>query len=748
MKKKITALLAGIFALVITAQAQNPTVSISTTTPSICECGTVLYTNVSTNAPTSWTWYFPGGSPSTYYTTLSPGNPPAITYCTPGFYYVTCVVRNNFGKDSVTATNIIQVLAPPSVTITPPSGGICDTAGGQAFDTVYLQATKNAAYTYSWAPGASLSNTSGSRVNAFPATTTVYTLTVTGVGGCTTVVTDTIIAGNVIAKITGKDSICQGFVDSLTASGGASNSAANTFYIWSNGKTTSTIAVSPSVTTTYSCTIRSGAGGCSSVAFFTVNPYPVPHFTISSPDSICYPGSATLIASPGGGTYQYFWFGPLGSQDTSNIWKVSPNISTTYTLIVRNKGCYFDSLIKIKVNNPPVVYLSGATNLCQGSTTIICATGGTQYHWSNGLGSTSCVDAKPPASITYTVQVTNGACFKDTTFTIIVDSMPFVKFKGDTSICTGDSTTIKVSGGLTYAWTTGNTTDSIHQVYPTAGLFTYFVTVTKGACSKDSAKISVKVYPHPIPAAYPVDTTVCEYDTVQLTAAGGDYFIWSPSNTGLNHYKYYTNNDTDRNNAAPHVKTNYTVKVCTWGCCKDTTITVNIIPGPNGTVCCDTVVSGGTPVQLETTLGSGPYIVQGWAPTYGLNCSTCADPIATVSKTTTYVVTFQDVLTLCTVKDSVTIDIFNCNVFVPNAFSPNKSYNNILRVRSECLVSLDFAVFDRWGNKLFETTDINDGWDGTYHGKKMDMGTYMWYLSGLEQDGTSVVRSGNTALVR
>jgi len=61
---------------------------------------------------------------------------------------------------------------------------------------------------------------------------------------------------------------------------------------------------------------------------------------------------------------------------------------------------------------------------------------------------------------------------------------------------------------------------------------------------------------------------------------------------------------------------------------------------------------------------------------------------------------------------------------------------------------LDFAVFDRWGNKMFETTDINDGWDGTYHGKKMNMGTYMWFLSCLEQDGSPVVRSGNTALIR
>ena len=751
MKKKITALLAGIFALVINANSQAPTVTITATNPTICACSSEIFTNTSTNGPTTWTWYFPGGVPTTYSTTVSPGNPPAITYCTPGTYYVTCVVRNNSGKDSVTVTNCVTVVALPTATINPPSGSICDTAGGSAFDTVYLVASGSVGNTYSWAPNTNISGTNGPIVHVYPYTTTVYTCTVTGLGNCITTLYDTIYTGTVVAKISGKDSICQGYVDTLIGSGGASNPSANTIYRWSNGKTTSEIAVSPNVTTTYTLTVTSGSGGCPpSQAVFTVNPYPVPHFTISSPDSICYPGSATIIASPGGNIYQYFWFGPLGGQDTSNSWTVTPSTSTTYTLVVRNKGCYFDSLIKIKVNDPPVVYFTGATNLCQGSTTLITATGGSQYHWSTGA-TTSSVDVRPPASITYTVQVRKGACFKDTTFTIIVDTMPNVKFKGDTSICTGDSTTIKVSGGLTYAWTTGNTTDSIHVIggYPIAGKYTYFCTVTKGACSKDSAEITVKVWPHPKPAAYPIDTTVCEYDSVQLTAAGGDYFIWSPSKSGLNHYSYYTNNDTDLNNAAPLVKTNYKVNVCTWGCCKDTSITVNIIPGPNGTVCCDTTVSGGTPVQLSTTLGSGPYIVQGWSPTTGLSCSTCPNPTATDYTTTWYVVTFQDVLTLCTVKDSVKIDIFNCNVFVPNVFSPNNDgVNDELYVRSLCLKSMDFAVFDRFGNKVFESTSINNGWDGTYRGKPMNMDTYVWYLNGLLEDGTNITRNGNVTIVR
>jgi len=61
---------------------------------------------------------------------------------------------------------------------------------------------------------------------------------------------------------------------------------------------------------------------------------------------------------------------------------------------------------------------------------------------------------------------------------------------------------------------------------------------------------------------------------------------------------------------------------------------------------------------------------------------------------------------------------------------------------------MDFAVFDRFGNKVFETRNQNDPWDGTYHGKPMNMGTYVWYLTGLLNDGTEINRNGNVTILR
>jgi len=748
MKKRITVLLTTIFALVITARAQSPTVTFTATPSTVCAGSTINFSNTSTGNPTSWTWSFPGGTPATYSTTVSPGNPPAILYNIPGIYNVTCIVSNGSGSDTDFVANDVQINAPPTAKIYPPSGGVCDTTGG-AQDTVYFSVTSAAGNTFSWAPSTTLSCSTCARTNAYPTVTTVYTLTVTGTNQCSAAIYDTINVLNSIAKITGKDSICAGYPDTLTASGGASNPSSGTKYTWSNGQTGAQIIVSPSALTTYSVLLTGfGGAACTSQAFFTVHPSPVPKFTISGVDSICNPpGKTTLTVSPAGNIYKYYWYGPNGVKDT-NVFTTSPTVTTTYTLVVKNIGCYYDTLVKVKVNNPPVVVFTGATNLCQGSTTTVCATGGTQYHWSTG-GTTSCINVSPPVSITYTVKVISGACSKDTTFTINIDTIPNVKFKGDTSICKGDSTTIYVSGGYTYLWNTGSTADSVFMKNATQGQ-TFFVTVTRGACSKDSQQITVKVYPHPKPAIYPIDTTVCQYDSVQLTAAGGNYYIWTPKKSGLNHYLGF--GDTDRNNAAPaHYGTSkYNVNICTWGCCKDTSLAINVIPGVAGySVCCNETVPGGTVVNLTATYDPGPFAVESWSPTTGLSCATCPDPTATVYNTTTYVATFLDQATGCPVKDSVTIDIANCNVFVPNVFSPNgDGIDDYLYVRSLCLKKIDFAVFDRWGNKVFETQSQNTPWDGTYRGKPMEIGTYMWYLTGLLNDGTNISKSGNVTIVR
>lgn len=246
---------------------------------------------------------------------------------------------------------------------------------------------------------------------------------------------------------------------------------------------------------------------------------PVANFSASD-TAVCAPASITFTDLSTNSPTSWAWTFTGGSPNTSNL-QTPPAIGYSapgdyaVKLLVKN-GSGSDSLTKtnyIHVYSRPAVYFTGATNLCQGSTTTITAAGGSSYHWSTGA-TTSSIPVKPSANITYTVQVANGACFVDTTFTIIVDTMPVVRFRGDTSVCVGDTTVIYASGGLTYSWSNGSTTDSITVSDTTSGYHTYYITVTKGACTKDtmitvhfhictgianySDPIGIEIYPNPV----------------------------------------------------------------------------------------------------------------------------------------------------------------------------------------------------------------------------------------------------------
>lgn len=89
------------------------------------------------------------------------------------------------------------------------------------------------------------------------------------------------------------------------------------------------------------------------------------------------------------------------------------------------------------------------------------------------------------------------------------------------------------------------------------------------------------------------------------------------------------------------------------------------------------------------------------------------------------------------------------NLFVPNAFSPNGDGNNdFLFVRGKNIVELNFAIYSRWGEKVFETINISEGWDGTFRGEKMESAVFAYYLTLTYADGKTEVKKGNISLIR
>jgi gliding motility-associated-like protein len=90
------------------------------------------------------------------------------------------------------------------------------------------------------------------------------------------------------------------------------------------------------------------------------------------------------------------------------------------------------------------------------------------------------------------------------------------------------------------------------------------------------------------------------------------------------------------------------------------------------------------------------------------------------------------------------------NIFVPTAFSPNATGTNDMHCvfGTECIKTMTFNIFDRWGNKVFESTDPKACWDGTYNGQALDPAVFVYHLSATLNNGELVERQGNITLVR
>jgi gliding motility-associated-like protein len=194
----------------------------------------------------------------------------------------------------------------------------------------------------------------------------------------------------------------------------------------------------------------------------------------------------------------------------------------------------------------------------------------------------------------------------------------------------------------------------------------------------------------------------------------------------------------------------YTVTVTDAnGSTQTATVTVFSPPGPTVEVSAsvNNIIPGGT-TQLYASGG----LTYQWLPTTGLSCTDCPNPVASPKETTSYCVWVTDSINC---KDSacitINVDICDDEIFIPNVFSPNEDNINDMAcviINPSCVNELTFAIYNRWGVKVFETNDVTSCWDGKYKGKLLNSAVFFYYLQAKLIDGTQVTKSGNISLMR
>ncbi len=351
----------------------------------------------------------------------------------------------------------------------------------------------------------------------------------------------------------------------------------------------------------------------------------------------------------------------------------------------------------------------------------------------------------PKTTTNYTVNLTDNGCVNSASVQVRVVDEVTLRAMADTTICLTDAVQLHASGdGLRYEWTPSADLSQpdipIPIVIPQANT-SYTVTAHIGGCSK-SATVNVRTVPYPGANAGD-DLVICYEDTAQLHAQiSGAAFTWTPTST-------LQGAQTLSPLAFPLRTTTYVLSVVdNIGCPKPgrDSVTVTVRPPVQAFAGNDTSIVIGQPLQLNATGGE----VYAWSPSLGLNGTSIANPVATLSENQTYMVrvaTIED----CFAYDTIHIKVFKTSpdIFVPNAFTPGRSSNAVFRPIPVGISRLEFfRVYNRYGQLVYSTSETGRGWDGKINGQDQATGTYVWMVRGQDFTGKTVFKKGTVVLIR
>lgn len=522
--------------------------------------------------------------------------------------------------------------------------------------------------------------------------------------------------------------------------------------------------VTPTVSTKYVVTSTSGNNICNKhIDTVDVQVLPPPNFTLGPDVTTCKGDSmqlnVNLTAAPNT-TYQVTWFPSTWlSSDTILNPIIKPLRDTTYVVTIVPNGvgqCGGRDTLNVNVLQGFTIY-NNDTAICKGQSVQIQGLGETEYLYTwqplIGVGNPSIINPliTPDTSRLYTITASYPGC-TDSVQQIFIDVQPIpnVFVGADKTLCLGD--TVHLQGQVnpssypfyTYSWTPAgglNIPNIINPIFTALNTTNLTLTVkTPAGCTgSDDAKFTV-IKSNFINIS--ADTAICPRDTANIRALGGSIstVIWSPN-------IYIKDSTLGNNKVWPVTSTTYTVIARDTNFCLDTAVvTVEVKPQAVVYLPDSVRIYPGDSYQMDPG-GNGLYFQ--WFPPAGLSATNVANPIATPNVNTRYFVrAFTEFG--CPSIDSIDVMVsYDSYLDVPNAFTPGNNANSTAHIVHLGNATLKtFAIFNRWGQKVFETSDINEGWDGTFGGKPQPMGVYVYIVEAVTPTGRKFVKQGNITLIR
>ena len=465
--------------------------------------------------------------------------------------------------------------------------------------------------------------------------------------------------------------------------------------------------------------------------------------TITNSNSfVCAGTTVTLTAN---GAPSYTWSNGSNSSSIS----VTPLTTTSYTVSSSLLTCtgttYSSSIVTVSVSpNPSVSSVSFTNTSCglnNGSAIVLSSPANNTYTWSSGvLSVTNTANSLAPGI--YTVTVYNGSCNTSTVLSIqsslALQITSVSVIASDCNLNNGSISVVDNYSSSSYSWSPNvSSTNFASNLSPG----NYALTITNGGCSTSTVIVVPQLNG-------PSAINVNEHDAV-CESVNGYINITSVTN-GSAPYQYSFNNSSYSSistfsNLAQGI---YTITVKdTHGCVYSQTVSVSkstitsSIDFTTNYPSCDN--SDGSFVINNISGGTSPFLLS----FNGLLFST--DSIFEDIGPGSYSLVIKDSNQCVTnIVLEMPIDKNDYTLYVPNTFTPN---NNIINdawfVKVTCINAFNCLIFNRWGEKIIELKDIHEYWDGTYRGKNVPDGVYVYLIEAETNNGT-VYKNGYINLFR
>ena len=527
-----------------------------------------------------------------------------------------------------------------------------------------------------------------------------------------------------------------------------------------------------------------------------VDDYPIVGFTsvitdngdtINNESVICYPEQVTFtdtsistfgVTSFGSRTWDLGVSSPIVPSESVS-WNYNKPGDYYITLIEEtSNGCRDTVLDTISVVGPVANFSLSETLICVGDEItfdIIDSTDVFAYQWDFGNGAgTDTILTNDVLSSEVSNQYFEVPLGGNTVATLIIWSKDFVcdypvknnisvhnveaKFEfEDSTVCLNDEVVFNDSslttGSTNYFWDIGDgntstSTEPFSQSYENSGTGTYSVVLTLNdpitGC-KDTMIKTLEILPRPVVSA--TDGEMCFGDSALITASGALSYSWNDPIEIL-----YP--DSSASYALADQTITYTVTgTDTNGCVETAQSTVTVVEEQDLIEERECIIIG-----ENATIGFdyGPGFTYDWTtgPTDFLVCKDCAVQTITITEevdSIEYEVTYSDRLGCFPKVDKYTVCVEDKYTFdVPSAFTPNGTgENNVVYIKGHGVQELIyFRIYNRWGEMVFETNDINQGWDGTYKGNAQDMETFVYQAKVQFYNDKFGEKGGEITLIR